>query len=401
MEFITVHEAEEIILAETRSYGIEQLPIGRASGRVLAGTLRADRDLPPFDRATVDGIAIGAEAVARNIKQFTIKGVQAAGMEPIPLSGPDECIEIMTGAAVHHSAVAIVRYEDVELDRPNAQLTGSSPLIGQHIHRMGQDKRVNDVVVPAGRIVDPSLMSIAASLGSSYIPVKKLPRVAVITTGSELVHIDDTPSPFQIRRSNDIAIQAALSRYGIYASAIHLSDDYKKMEACLTSCVQDYDVLLLTGGVSMGRFDYVPDVLSTLGVIKKFHKVKQRPGKPLWFGAFQHGPIVFAFPGNPVSVFMCLHRYFIPWLEESLGLNRPAEYAILQNDICFAPPLQYFPQVSVRISRHGLLEALPVHGNGSGDFANLAETNAFMELPLEHSVFRRGNAYRIWKYITH
>ena len=147
----------------------------------------------------------------------------------------------------------------------------------------------------------------------------------------------------------------------------------------------------------MGKFDYIPQVLEQLQVEKIFHKVQQRPGKPFWFGKHNSGPVVFAFPGNPVATFKCTQRYFIPWLNKTLGAEaKQTVYAVLNNDFIFQPSLQYFLQVKLNFSDDGRLLATPVEGNGSGDFANLADTDAFMELPLNKTEFKSGEVYRVW-----
>jgi molybdopterin molybdotransferase len=155
----------------------------------------------------------------------------------------------------------------------------------------------------------------------------------------------------------------------------------------------------MSGGVSMGKFDYVPDVLEDLSVKKLFHKVKQRPGKPFWFGRHENQTLIFAFPGNPVSVFMCLHRYFIPWLEKSLNIKSSSpQYAILQNDIHFSYPLQFFAQVKLGVNNQGQLVAEYIESNGSGDFSNLVYTHAFMELPMDKNEFKKCDVYKVWQY---
>jgi molybdopterin molybdotransferase len=149
----------------------------------------------------------------------------------------------------------------------------------------------------------------------------------------------------------------------------------------------------------MGKFDYVPEVLNSLSVQKLFHKVQQRPGKPFWFGKAREGALVFAFPGNPVSSFLCLYRYFIPWLNASLGLKQEGQiYASLGQDFDFSASLTYFLQVQLKINEEGQLVALPLEGHGSGDFANLANSQAFMELPSGVNHFKKGERYRIWSY---
>lgn len=395
---ITVEQAEKIILNETRNFGIETISIDEALRRVLAEDLLADRDLPPFDRATVDGIAIQYGALQEGIQSFKIKGTQAAGEAPISVDSKEECIEIMTGAALDQSLDTIIRYEDITI------LNGIATIHTeinkrQNIHPKGKDKLKGEVLVSKNQIITPAILGIAASIGKVNIQVKKLPRIAIISTGDEMVPAETEPTAFQLRRSNGISIGSVLERYKIDADSFHLNDDLEDIKRTLEQFLKKYDILILTGGVSMGKYDYLPTACSALGVEQLFHKIKQRPGKPFWFGKNKDEKLVFAFPGNPVSVFMCLHRYFIPWLEQSLQLQASSPVnAILQNDIEFSPSLQYFAQVKLKINELGQLTAESVHSNGSGDFSHLAETNAFMELALESHCFKKGEVHKVWIY---
>ena len=395
---ITVEQAEKIILNEIRDFGIETIPINEALGRVLAEDLFADRDLPPFDRATVDGIAIQNEAYQGGIQSFRIKGIQAAGEVPISVDSKEECIEIMTGAALDQSLDTIIRYEDITISNGIATLQTEINK-GQNIHPKGKDKLKSEVLVSTNQIITPAILGIAASIGKVYIQVKKLPRVAIISTGDEMVPADTEPTAFQLRRSNGISIRSVLERNKIDADSFHLNDDLEVIKKSLEQFLKEYDVLILSGGVSMGKYDYLPTACLALGVEQLFHKIKQRPGKPFWFGKNKGEKLIFAFPGNPVSVFMCLHRYFIPWLEKSLQvqISSPVK-AVLQNDIDFSPSLQYFAQVKLRVNELGQLTAESVHSNGSGDFSHLAETNAFMELPMEYHSFKKGEIHKVWIY---
>lgn len=399
MNFITVEEAEKIILSHTRDYGVEEIHFSAALGRVLAEDLYADRDLPPFDRATVDGIAIDYRAYDEGIKAFKIKATQAAGETPAAVASINECIEIMTGAALHTAVNTVIRYEDILVSDGVAAIKADGIKKGQNVHRQGKDKTQGDKVADAGLMITPALTGVAASIGKTRIIVKKLPRVAVITTGDEMVSPDSTPAPCQLRRSNDSMICTALQRYALQTDTLHLKDDFALIRNELNRCLRQYDLLLVSGGVSMGKFDHVPQALKSLPVKELFHKVKQRPGKPLWFGEHASGVLIFAFPGNPVSVFLCLHRYFMPWLEKSLGMGeRSPEYAVLAHDIFFPHPLQYFAQVKLSVDRRGQWQAWPADSNGSGDFSHLIYTAGFMELPLEKEEFKKGEAYRVWRY---
>ena len=395
---VTVQQAEELILAQAKDYGTEQLYFEDAIGRVLAEAITADRDLPPYNRVTMDGIAIQFAAFENGQRVFTIAGTQAAGDMPIEINNSSECVEIMTGAALPASTDTVIRYEDLSIKDDIATVITDNVLKNQSIHYKGRDKSQGDIVVQKNSIVTPAIIQMAAAVGNEALMVKKLPKVVIISSGDELVNVNETPTPYQIRKSNNFTIKAALKQYGVESNMLHIADDAAITEAAIESSLQQYDVIILSGGVSEGKYDYIPKALEHCGVEKLFHKVQQRPGKPFWFGKHANGALVFAFPGNPVSTFMCLHRYFFPWLQQSLHFVKPAVYAQLTSDFVFKPALQYFLQVQLRVNEAGSLLATPVEGNGSGDFANLVATDAFMELPLEENTFTKGAVYRVWPF---
>ncbi len=396
---ISVEEAEKIILSQVRDFGIESIPFETSLNRVLAEELIADRDMPPFNRATLDGIAINYESFKKEIRSFNIKATQAAGDTPVDIRNQDECIEIMTGAALPNTTDTVIGYEDLRIQNGSVTITSASLNKGQGIHAKGKDKKINEVVATANQLITPVLINIAASIGRTNLLVKKLPKVAVISSGDELIEVDETPSPFQIRRSNNYMVKSALMQYNLYADTMHIPDDLAITKQKISDCLQRYDVVILSGGVSMGKFDYIPQVLKELSVQVLFHKVKQRPGKPFWFGVHANGVVVFAFPGNPVSTFMCLHRYFLPWLKANIGLpSKQYIYAILHEDFTFKSSLQYFLQVKLSINEKGKLLATPMEGNNSGDYANLAGSDAFMELPLEQNNFTKGEVFKVWPF---
>jgi len=396
---ITVEEAEKIILAQATDYGAEIIPFELALGRVLAENIKADRDLPPFDRVTMDGIAVNYDAVADGISTFKIKATQAAGDEPVEIEENDECVEIMTGAMLPASADTIIRYEDLSLRAGLATLVTQEVKRGQNIHYKGKDKKHNDQVAGIGQVITPALISMVASVGETELRVKKLPRVVIISSGDELVEVDQIPSPYQIRRSNNYTVKAVLQQHNIEANMLHLPDDPEVIKKQLKTCLENYDVLLLSGGISMGKFDYMPKALEELHVESFFYKVQQRPGKPFWFGKHNKGPLVFAFPGNPVATFMCLHRYFLPWLNASVGKEPQITMrAVLNNRVSFHHPLKYFLQVKLHQNEYCQLVATPVEGNGSGDFANLTDTDAFMELPAQRNEFKKGEVFKIYTF---
>jgi molybdopterin molybdotransferase len=395
----TVEQAEKLVLAEAKNFGTEVIPFDRALGRALAEDIKADRDLPPFNRVTMDGIAISYAAIEKGISSFHIKATQAAGDEPVDIQNPDECIEIMTGAALPGSLDTVIPYENIEIKDRKATIITPGIKKGQNLHLRGADKKKGEVVAFSGQMITPAIISVAASVGKAEILVKKLPRVVVVSSGDELVDIDIEPSSTQIRKSNSYTIQTVLSLHNIKADLLHIPDNPEITRQKIAGCLENYDTILMTGGISMGKFDYIPKALDEMGVKTIFHKVSQRPGKPFWFGKHDSGVLVFAFPGNPVATFMCLHRYFLPWLNASQCLAaKPPVYAVLSQDFTFKPELQYFLQVKLRFTEDGKLLATPVEGNGSGDFANLADTDAFMELPLEQVEFKKGEVFPVWLF---
>ncbi|MEY4902507.1 MAG: hypothetical protein RLZZ292_322 [Bacteroidota bacterium] len=395
---ISVPDAEALILAQTRDYGIEIVPFQHALGRVLAENIVADRDLPPYHRVTMDGIAIDYQGFAQGIRSFRIQAIQGAGDAPKMIETWSNCIEIMTGAVLPLNADTIIRYEDLNIENGNATILIENIKQGQNIHYKGRDKQQGEIVVVANQLITPKVLQMTTSVGYVHLAVKRLPKVVVISSGDELVDVPITPTDYQIRHSNNYTIQATLQRYGVAANLVHIPDNESITKQTIEDCLKIYDVLLLSGGISMGKFDYIPTALEAAAVEKLFHKVKQKPGKPFWFGTHPNGALVFALPGNPVSTFMCLNRYVTLWLEKIVGIEVPKRVAQLTHSFSFPAPLHYFLQVSLHQNDEGTLLATPVEGNGSGDFSNLLATDAFLELPAEQNSFQQGNAYRVWGF---
>jgi molybdopterin molybdotransferase len=254
-------------------------------------------------------------------------------------------------------------------------------------------------LIEPGRLIGTPEIALMASNGVTEVKVTRFPRIAIISTGNELMEIDQKPLPHQIRKSNVYALAAELRRLGISTSMHHCNDDRDSLKAQLAPILESHDVLLLSGGVSMGKFDFIPEVLESLGVTQHFHRIRQKPGKPLWFGSMADKKVVFAFPGNPVSTFLCFHRYFIPWLQIAMGNKHSIQHhAALSDDFKVSTPLTYFLQVSLYQDKNGRLIAKPVDGKGSGDHANLSSANAFLELPSGESLCKKGEMFKVFPY---
>ncbi len=385
---VSVPEATSIILSRLFSPHKQKVPVIQAVGRILAEPLNADRDLPPFDRVTMDGIAISSQQSLTGAHHFTVKGVQAAGQPRMKLSDSGGCIEVMTGAMLPEGTDTVIRYEDIEIKDGIALIKLGKIAKGENIHFQGLDARGNETLLSPGIRVSPAEVSLMASVGRSEIEVFEFPRTAIISTGDEIVAIDQSPLPYQIRRSNGYALQAALRELECEATQFHILDQKDALEKSISAILESHKLVILSGGVSKGKFDYVPQALESLGIKKLFHQVTQKPGKPFWFGVSDKHTI-FALPGNPVSTYMCFYRYIKPWLMKSMGLDHPFPSAVLATDFTFIPALTYFLQARIQ-QENGRWMAHPDPGGGSGDFANLKEVDGFLELPAERSEFETG-----------
>jgi molybdopterin molybdotransferase len=396
---VNVEEAQRIIFSHLRHWGIETINFHQALGRTLAEPVRADRDFPPFTRVSMDGIAIAHAAYSQGQRTFPIAGVQAAGAPPLELSDPTHCLEVMTGAMLPEGTDTVIRYEDLEIKEGKATILIEEVQKGKNAHLQGSDRQKGTTILPAGRKIGPAEMGVAATVGLSQPKVYSLPRIQVITTGDELVEVDQQPLPYQIRRSNTYTIQSLLAQHGFPSKDHHLPDEKERIYESLVQILAESDILVLTGGVSKGKFDYLPEVFARIGIQKEFYKVHQRPGKPFWFGSTNDGKLIFALPGNPVSSFMCSRRYVIPFLEACWSKSAtPSIYAQLQETVEFRPDLTYFLQVKTAVNEEGRLIAQPIHGRGSGDLANLAEVDGFLELPQGRNEYPAGETFRLYPF---
>lgn len=381
---------------------VENCPLLGAHGRVLHSELRADRDLPPFDRVTMDGFALRSAAVAKGVRTFRIEAVQPAGVPAAALSvAADACVEVMTGAMLPIGADVVVPYEDTAREAATVQLLGSAAVTpGAAVHRQGSDHRAGERVVRAGLRLSGREIAIAASIGATTLKVSALPRIALIASGDELVELDAPVAPHQIRRSNDHGLRAALITAGYpRVESFHLHDVRHEIDALIERVLLESDVVVLTGGVSKGKFDLVPAALEAQGVRPVFHGVAQRPGKPFWFGCPALGPLVFALPGNPVSSYTCLHRYVLPALDLASGLDAPpAARVALSERITCPTPLTFFLPVKLATGSHAELLAAPCWPNTSGDLAGLSDTDGFVELPAEQREFPAGSVVRFFRW---
>jgi molybdopterin molybdotransferase len=396
---LTPAQAETLIEQHLACLPIESLPLTQAAGAVLRENVYAERDQPPFDRVAMDGIALNSGA-ADPSGRLRICGTQNAGDPPQTLTDPAGCIEIMTGAMLPQGCDAVVPVEQIRRHGEFAELGGRPLSPWQNVHRRGSDCPQGALLLSAGVRLSPPEVAIAAGAGMARLRVSAQPMIVVMSTGNELVEPGEVIQPHQVRRSNAYGITAALREHGFTRVADdHVGDDEAELTARLDFHLRTHDVLILSGGVSMGKMDLVPKVLEKLGVGLVFHHVAQRPGKPMWFGVSQSGPAVFALPGNPVSTLVCLARYVLPALRAAMGqAGGNAPRISLTAPVDVKVPLTFYLPVRLRSDDWGRTSAEPCPTNGSGDFTALAGTDGFVELPPGPNCYPKGFVARFYRW---
>lgn len=387
---ISYTEALTLVLREAHGFGTEKIPLERGVGRVLAEDIRADRDYPPFNRSAMDGFAVHAAGFSAG-KEYRIAGTVFAGAQiskkPYPAGS---AVKIMTGAPVPPGFDAVIRREDAVMQNDTVRFSGAAPQRWHNVSLMGEDLKRGAALSLAGSAIDHSVATALAALGVMRPVVKKIPRVAIVTTGDEIIPPQRKPQPQQIRNSNVFALRALLASFGIAkVIAKHAADDKVALTAVLRS-VLAADIVLLTGGVSAGDSDYVPGILAKLRVKEVFHKTAIKPGKPLWFG-MRGKTRVFAIPGNPWSSQVVFKTYIEPYLRHSFGMEPPLRLSLpLAKDRHKKDTLQHFFPVRVT-NRAGSASELEAVGlNGSGDIRAGLGSDGLAVHPANKQEMKRG-----------
>ncbi|MBT3237002.1 MAG: molybdopterin molybdotransferase MoeA [Bdellovibrionales bacterium] len=375
----------------------ECVALEQSLGRVLSRPIVADRPLPPFNRVAMDGLAFKHSDFNPTLP-LEIKNEVLAGMEVNNSLAPNQAFHIMTGAALPASADTVVQIEHFELqsgELPQALLqSGRDYSCGLNIHPVGADAAKGEELVSASSCVTPAQMGVMAAVGSSEVWVKRKPVVNIFSTGDELVAPEDIPTAVQIRDSNSYVLMSFCQRSGANAKRLGtLKDDLSYLRQHLGQGLAG-DILLLSGGVSAGTHDYIPQVLEELGVTQVFHKVAIKPGKPLWFGVSDSGVLVFGLPGNPVSTQVNFNLFVRPVIHQmvGLGLENGDEPKTLRLPISLdwvkrSPRPDQFINGKITASEQGMV-VLPIHDHGSGDFCSFAKADALIRLSGD-----RGTTY--------
>lgn len=393
---IPVEEARSLILNTVQPTQSETTPLLAALGRVLAETVHSSVAHPPFDNSSMDGYAVRvsdlAEASATTPVWLPVIGEVAAGGSEPPTVGPGEACRIMTGAILPPGADSVVMVEETLEEDGRVRFTGPCEL-GQSVRRAGEDLAEGACVLEAGTSLNAARVGLLAGVGRSHVQTHRPPRVAILTTGDELVQPGEPLRPGQIYASNAFAIAGMVMEAGAIPVPIGVARDDRDETRRLIQQALECDVLITSGGVSMGRFDYVSEALAELGTIH-FDRVAQQPGKPLTYATLSGKP-VFGLPGNPASTMVCFEYYVRPALLKMMGhrkVERQRVQAVLKENIRKPLGKTSFLRAVVKEGPEGYQAAL-TGSQSSGMMTSMALANALLVIPAERDGAIAGEAF--------
>ena len=398
---IRVSEARKIILENINLLGKEVVSLDECLFRVLAESIFARRDVPPQDNSAMDGFALSAvatEGASDNtpVSLPIVRTIRAGDLAGSPIA-ESEAVRIMTGAPVPDGVDTVVRVEDTYVEAENLFLT--SPVKKDaNIRRAGEDVMSTDEVLPAGRPLRPADLGLVASQGMAQLKVHRRPEVAILATGDEVVSLGEVPHEAQIYSSNSHALSALVRECGAIPRQLGIARDEPDHLAAMIEDGLQSDVLVTTGGISMGDYDYLKDVFGTVGVEVLFWKVAQKPGKPMTFGV-RHGKPVFALPGNPVSATLSFELYVRPALRKMMGhtrLYRPTVRAVLEQDIKKKAGRRNFIRGIVERKEDGVLYANTTGEQGSGILRSMSNANGIIVLPEDTEGAKKGERVEVY-----
>ena len=388
---INVSEAQELVRKNAIDLKTEAVPLGNCAGKVLAEEVWADRDYPPFNRSAMDGYAIRSDNYQQG-RFFVVADTLFAGDFREKKYGNGEVVKIMTGAPVPDSFDAVIRIEDAETVNGSVKFGLPSVSPYEHIARQGEDLKEHELALRVGQRISPAEIALLASLGKSSVKVFASPVVSVISTGDEIKAVGEPVLPHQIRNANGPVLSAFFKKFGVYNVLDSLvNDDPEMLRSAIEKALAFSDVVVLSGGVSMGEADFVPETLQGLGVEKIFHKVMLKPGKPVWFGKKTGGPVVFGLPGNPFSGQVTFKLFIEPFLRESYRLNplRPLYLPAAFDRIKHNEMEEYIPAIITE--EDGLSKVRACSFNGSGDVTATAMSEGLVLHPAGHPSIKKGD----------
>jgi molybdopterin molybdotransferase len=397
---LDVAAAREIVLRHAHAPPAESIPLSPpAVGRILAEPIRADMDSPPFDKAMMDGYAVRASDCARRDgAELRVVGEVAAGGIPTRSVEPGEAVAVYTGAPLPGGADAVVMKERVEVlgpDRIRVHDPNLTP--GKNVLERGREMKAGEAVLPIGTAITPAVTGLLAAVGRSTVSVYPVPLVGVLATGNELVEAHEVPGPGRIRNSNGPMLAALVERAGANPRVLGIApDDPEQLRVAIRHALATTDLLILAGGVSVGRYDRVPDVLAGLGVQIHFHKVRMKPGKPLLFGTLRNR-LVFGLPGNPVSAFVCFELFVRPVLRKLGGDPHPMPATIrlpIADEFRASHDRPTYHPAKLIASDTGW-QARGLPWFGSADLRGLASADALLVLPAGDVHYQAGQPVEV------
>ena len=398
---IRVSQARTIILDNISVLGTEIVALDDCLHRVLAKPVCALRDVPPKDNSAMDGFALTAAATegASDTSPVSLPIVRTirAGDRAGSTVEPGEAVRIMTGAPVPEGVDSVVRVEDTYVESENLFLTAVVKE-GANIRRAGEDINCEEEILSRGRPLRPADIGLIASQGIAQLKVYRKPEVAIMATGDEVVSLGEVPHEAQIFSSNSHALTALVRECGAIARQLGIArDDPDHLAAMIEDGLQS-DVLVTTGGISVGDYDYLKDVFGQVGVEIHFWKVAQKPGKPMTFGT-RRGKPIFALPGNPVSATLSFELYVRPALRKMMGhtrLFRPTVMAVLEEEIRKKPGRRNFIRGVVQRKEDGVLYAAITGKQGSGILRSMSAATGIIVLPEEAEGAKAGEKVEVY-----
>lgn len=387
---ITFDEALKISLDQAISFGIESISFEEAPGRILAESIQSDMDIPPFNKSAMDGYACRRQDL---IKPMQVIEVIRAGMPPVKSIGEGKCAQIMTGAIIPDGADCVVKVEECAVEAVDETGSGTIRFIGEktanNICYRGEDIMSGAVVLDAGTLMDSRHVPILASVGRVFIDVYRFPSVGVLSTGTELVEPGEKPGLAQIRNTNAYQMIAQLTKMGIDCDYYGIApDDESITRMMISDALKNNDILIMSGGISMGEFDFVPAVLQSLGIQVAFKQVAIQPGKPTLFGT-GFNKFVFGLPGNPVSSYFVLELLVKPFLYKCMGHNwNPPVLRLRAGHSITRKKSDRLSWMPVRIDNEGRVHQIEYHG--SAHIFSLRDADGIIPVPIGRSIIEEG-----------
>jgi len=391
---ISVDEARSIVLSHTLPMGLEKVDLLTSLGRVIGEEIIAPFNIPPWDNSAMDGYAVRFEDIKNACfdepTQLKVIEELPAGFLPKKQVGPMQATHIMTGAPIPQGADTIVRKEDTSSSGDNVHIL-VPPDKGENIRLAGENVMRGDKVIQARTVIRPPHVGMLASCAKSFISVYQVPTVAILSTGDEVIDIDGKKNSSKIINSNTYSLAAQVKECGALPRMLGITRDDKREIAAKITQGLSADVILTTGGVSVGEYDFVKDVLEEMSGEIKFWKVAMRPGKPTTFGLIAD-KLIFGLPGNPVSCMVCFEQFVRPALLKKMGhkhLFRPQVEAVLVDDVKTKKDLRFFIRVRLGF-REGVLCATTTGEQGSGILKSMVQANGLMVVTEDKNEIKAG-----------